>query len=389
MADLRIEQLPTALALVLGDLFPLAAVNEQIATGYEAKHITAAEVAAAILTTFEQAGLSTTSKTIVGALNEIVTALSNMSDVIGGTADPTSAQGNDYDLYVKYQVNGNAVSVVGFYVKLSGAWVTIATGSASVFLITLTESGSSWTADKTAAEIDAAYEAGEIMMCTSGSAPVRYFHLDSYITGTGFKQYIFEEVTRTAYWEFTISTHGGQTSIVLLTGSIPAINDSLTHVSTVWSSKKTHDEDVATLASARDLLYSMLPTDTASGAVASFPDGADNVPVVAAVANIDYDENGYTGMKIYETGANFLGGSKLLANAQAYLTGGTTDTENKTFTFAATSTPTTGRSFSDGCKFKENTPYTIILRFAKSNTRDDKYKSVLHRRNIHKSVAER
>lgn len=130
MADLRIEQLPTALALALGDLFPLAAVNSQIQTGYEAKHITAAEVAAAILTSFEQSGLTTQSKTIVGALNEIAAGGGGGggSSVLSGTTDPSSAQGNNNDLYVKYSVSGNDVSVVGFYVKLSGTWVTISTG---------------------------------------------------------------------------------------------------------------------------------------------------------------------------------------------------------------------------------------------------------------------
>lgn len=129
MADLRIEQLPTALALALGDLFPLAAVNSQIQTGYEAKHITAAEVAAAILTTFEQSTLTTASKTIVGALNEIASGGGGGgSSVLSGTSNPSSLQGNDNDLYVKYATSGNDVTVVGFYVKLSGAWVPISSG---------------------------------------------------------------------------------------------------------------------------------------------------------------------------------------------------------------------------------------------------------------------
>jgi hypothetical protein len=47
MADLRIEQLPTALTLALADLVPLAAYDEQVETGYKASKITAAEIAAA------------------------------------------------------------------------------------------------------------------------------------------------------------------------------------------------------------------------------------------------------------------------------------------------------------------------------------------------------
>lgn len=64
-----------------------------------------------------------------------------------------------------------------------------------------------------------------------------------------------------------------------------------------WSAKKVDE----TIKAAK---YSILPTDTASGAVANFPDGADDVPVKSLVANIDYDSNGYTGLTIYKTGTN-------------------------------------------------------------------------------------
>ena len=73
-------------------------------------------------------------------------------------------------------------------------------------------------------------------------------------------------------------------------------------------------------------------------------------------------------VNVTDCGKNLCGGSKLLANAQAYLIGGTTDTENKTFTFNAGSTTTSGLSFTSGVKFKENTAYTFILTCSKSNT---------------------
>lgn len=77
--------------------------------------------------------------------------------------------------------------------------------------------------------------------------------------------------------------------------------------------------------------------------------------------------SGRTQIVATHTGKNLLGGSKLLANAQAYLTGGTTDTTNKTFAFASTASTTDGLSFTSGIKFKERTRYTFIMTASKSS----------------------
>jgi hypothetical protein len=53
-----------------------------------------------------------------------------------------------------------------------------------------------------------------------------------------------------------------------------------------YYTKDEVDEALA-LKADKSELYNMLPTDTASGAVANFPDGADNVPVKSLVANIE------------------------------------------------------------------------------------------------------
>lgn len=120
--------------------------------------------------------------------------------------------------------------------------------------------------------------------------------------------------------------------------------------------------------------------ETASGAIANFRTSLA-VPVLGCNAEFSASQAsgtptpstpipivGVDKVNVTRCGKNLCGGSKLLANAQAYLTGGTTDTENKTFTFNANATTTSGLSFTSGVKFKENTAYTFILTCSKSNT---------------------
>lgn len=76
--------------------------------------------------------------------------------------------------------------------------------------------------------------------------------------------------------------------------------------------------------------------------------------------------SGRTQVSVTKTGKNLLGGSKLLANAQAHLPNGVTDTENKTFTYSASETPVDGSSFAQGMTFKTNTRYTLIFTIKKS-----------------------
>lgn len=77
--------------------------------------------------------------------------------------------------------------------------------------------------------------------------------------------------------------------------------------------------------------------------------------------------SGRTQIVATHTGKNLLGGSKLLANAQTHLPNGTTDLQNKTFTFSASETPPDSTSFSMGMTFKERTRYTIIITASKSS----------------------
>ena len=105
--------------------------------------------------------------------------------------------------------------------------------------------------------------------------------------------------------------------------------DNQTTTSNLWSAKKTSDE-ISLKASVADWhvsendawssskIVSFLPTDTASGAIASFDDGADAVPIVEGVFNIDYDANGYTGQTIYKAGKNLFDKSDFITRYSSY-----------------------------------------------------------------------
>ena len=280
MADLRIEQLPTALTLALADLVPLAAYDEQVETGYKASKITAAEIAAALLTTFEQSGLTTTSKTIVGAINEIASGGAGAAHVIAGSSDPTSAQGNDLDLYVKYATSGGVTSVTGLFVKLSGTWVSIATGGgSSAFIIEVTQSEQSYSIDKTAAEIDAAYSDGAAMFANLVySNFARICELSIMESGTGYVRYTFQNTWSTGFIQILIITHGGTVEVSVTNASIPSINDNFVSPLYLWSSKKTKEYT-------DDAIVSILPTDTASGTIATFETSL-TLPLVECKAQI-------------------------------------------------------------------------------------------------------
>jgi hypothetical protein len=96
-------------------------------------------------------------------------------------------------------------------------------------------------------------------------------------------------------------------------------------------------------------IYDFLPTDTASGPVASFEDGANNVPLKSLVVGIEPVQSGegdpsptnvrpisgWTGCNISRVGRNLFGGLEFaqkigeIANLPSY----SIDTNNKTFTF--------------------------------------------------------
>lgn len=134
------------------------------------------------------------------------------------------------------------------------------------------------------------------------------------------------------------------------------------------------------------IVNSILPTDSVSASLATITDGADNVvlkswkttiiPVQASGTpspSTPLPITSRTQIVATRTGKNLLGGSKLLANAQAHLPNGVTDTENKTFTYTNSDTVADGTVFSQGMTFKESTRYTFIFTLSgtspKSNMR--------------------
>lgn len=106
----------------------MASVDQQSATGYSSRKITSINKAQEYLNTFlYPLLLQTTSKSIIGAINELKQA---SSSVLTGTVAPTSSQGEDGNLYVQYTAGtGGASDVVdAFFVKLDGEWIEISTG---------------------------------------------------------------------------------------------------------------------------------------------------------------------------------------------------------------------------------------------------------------------
>ena len=56
------------------------------------------------------------------------------ASVLMGTTDPTAAIGEDGNLYVKYHVDLNVPSVDGFFVKISGSWASVSSGGGAGYL---------------------------------------------------------------------------------------------------------------------------------------------------------------------------------------------------------------------------------------------------------------
>lgn len=62
----------------------------------------------------------------------IANAFSEVPEVLSGSGVPTSGTGNNGDIYIQTQTEGVTTTVVGMFVKLSGAWLEISTGGASL-----------------------------------------------------------------------------------------------------------------------------------------------------------------------------------------------------------------------------------------------------------------
>lgn len=124
MADKKISELDLALQINNDAVFPMSQDNGGEPTTFKAG-ITQLGTEIAEDMTFSN--LQTTSKTLVGAINEL---LSLGNPIILGTSAPTSSIGADGNLYIQYTAGtgGADDEVDGIYVKIDGAWCEIETG---------------------------------------------------------------------------------------------------------------------------------------------------------------------------------------------------------------------------------------------------------------------
>ncbi len=114
--DRAISDFPIALQLLNTAL--VFASNPDGLGGYDSVHATLTEIGRVILETQYTQDLGNV---------DVFNAIKNCR-VLSGTTNPTSAQGVDGQIYVKYQTVSNVDTVTGLYVKLNSAWVEIAAG---------------------------------------------------------------------------------------------------------------------------------------------------------------------------------------------------------------------------------------------------------------------
>lgn len=119
-------------------------------------------------------------------------------------------------------------------------------------------------------------------------------------------------------------------------------------------------------------------TDTASGSVATFSDGADGVPVKSLSVGIEAAQSGsgdpspsnvrpisgWDTVTVYRAGENLWGGQRVIDGVQHVLvTKPEPDTTNKTISFSASASVLDDVNMTYNVRYKENTRYTFIITF--------------------------
>lgn len=94
---------------------------------YVGGKVTAEELANLINNSLQYAGLNTTAKTILGAINELQTGGGGGASVLYGTTAPTAAQGTNGSLYVQYETTGGVDSIIGVFCKINNNWLNFPT----------------------------------------------------------------------------------------------------------------------------------------------------------------------------------------------------------------------------------------------------------------------
>lgn len=62
----------------------------------------------------------------------IANAFSTCINTLSGTSAPTASQGKDGDTFFQYEVSGNDTEITAMFVKISGSWLEVAVGGASL-----------------------------------------------------------------------------------------------------------------------------------------------------------------------------------------------------------------------------------------------------------------
>ena len=305
--DIPVSGLQNTNSISTEDLALVTVVDELSATGYTSKHITEGNRARQYLGSFTWQDLETEAKDIFGAINEAATTGGNNVFYIHWTS-PSTITESGADIAAAY-----------------------ADGSDLVILYTDSQTGQVYTlplvkVDDNAGALNLSFGA----TIYQKAQMVAYLQLlkPSYtIQGkdcTTIRVPVIKDTTTTSTTE-TWSAKKINDTIAAKT----EINDTTTSTTTTWSSDKIADEladkaeiadTVVSTASAwsSSRIVGLLPTDTASGAIASFDDGADGVPIVDGVFEVVASQagtgdpsstnprviSGATGMSIYRAGAN-------------------------------------------------------------------------------------
>ena len=124
----EISQLTTAEQTSGSDLFETAIPNAMTESGYVSRKVTANALALLFNNTLQfSSQLQTTSKTLIGAINEIAQGGGGGgASVALGTTDPSASSGSNGDLYIKY--DGTSYEVLAMFVKINDDWQEIETG---------------------------------------------------------------------------------------------------------------------------------------------------------------------------------------------------------------------------------------------------------------------
>lgn len=267
--DVKVSALNSVSTLSTDDLSLETVVDELSETGYTSKKITEGAKASQYLEAFTFANLNTTAKTIVGAINEAATTggagdfpihihNSTITETAGEVLDAMADGLKPYVIWTN-----NSQSNYTFTYALAAVWNPDATTETLIFGCPVT-------------------------------GAVRTIHV--YINPT----------TRTY-----------SSSIQVVDYTIPQIDDSSTSSNKVWSAQKTNSEladkaeidDTAVSSStawSSSQIASLLPTESASGAVASFETPL-TLPLVSLNVTIDYkDTTGFSAVNVTRAGKNLF-----------------------------------------------------------------------------------